>query len=646
MIANIGQLSISLAFIAAIFTLALSILYFKKIDFVTDQNIRIASIIQFLFILFSYSILTYAYVISDFSIVNVWQNSHTDKPLIYKVTGVWGNHEGSILLWVLILTFMSFLISIFSQQMHKNLKVRILGIQSLITLAFLLFIILTSNPFLTQFPIPLNGLGLNPVLQDPGLIIHPPFLYLGYVGFSIVFSFGVAALLENNIDAKWARWVYPWTITSWASLTIGITIGSWWAYYELGWGGWWFWDPVENVSLLPWLTGTALIHSLMVVKNINNLKSWTIFLSIMTFLFSLLGTFLVRSGILISVHSFAVDPRRGLFMLFILAFFTVGSLIIFAIKSPKSSYFIEYRKLGREGLIIMNNLLLVVLCSVVFIGTLYPLLLETVSGIKISVGPPYFNITFLPFAFILMFFVPIGPILNWKKTDFSSLINLILLALIIDAVLMVLLYIIIDEKGPLLAFLSIALGLWLIIGSFIALIKRFDLAEEGFIKSIKNISRIRILKIGSIIAHAGVGVLIIGVTIATAYEIKKDTVFTLNEKIELANFQIQYNGITPNIGKNYDEIVANFIIFRSEDNIGNTSSTKRFYRSQDTITTEAGIYRYFFSHIYITLSDINEKYVVASISYKPFVKLIWLGGFLMALGGLISLANNTRRLKP
>jgi cytochrome c-type biogenesis protein CcmF len=642
MIAKIGQLSIFLALISAICTLGLSVLYSKKIYFITDDKVKLASIMQFLFILFSYFLLTYSYVISDFSIINVWQNSHTAKPLVYKITGVWGNHEGSILLWVLILTFMSFLISIFSQEMNKSLKVRVLGIQSIVTIAFLLFVILTSNPFLTQFPTPLNGLGLNPVLQDPGLIIHPPFLYLGYVGFSIVFSFGVAGLLENCIDSKWARWVYPWTIISWSSLTIGITIGSWWAYYELGWGGWWFWDPVENVSLLPWLTGTALVHSMMVVRNINSLKSWTILLSIMTFLFSLLGTFLVRSGILVSVHSFAVDPRRGLFMLFILSFFTIGSLIIFAIRSPKPDYLIEYRKLGREGLIILNNLLLVVLCSVVFVGTLYPLLLETVSGIKISVGPPYFNITFLPFAFILMFFVPIGPFLNWKKTDLSKLINLILLALIVNGVLIILLYAFIYESGPTLAPFSIALGLWLIAGSFVAIIKRFNLSEKG---GIKNIARIKLLKIGSSLAHAGLGVLIVGVTIVTAYEIKTDRVFELHQKIELANFQIQYNGISPNIGKNYDEIVANFTIFKSEDKIGSTSSTKRFYRSQDTMTTEAGIFRYFFSHIYITLSDINEEYIVATISYKPFVRLIWLGGFLMAFGGLVSLVDSKGRLK-
>ena len=642
MIAKIGQLSIFLALISAICALVLSALYSKKIYFITDDKVKLASIMQFLFILFSYFLLTYSYVISDFSIINVWQNSHTAKPLVYKITGVWGNHEGSILLWVLILTFMSFLISIFSQEMNKSLKVRVLGIQSIVTIAFLLFVILTSNPFLTQFPTPLNGLGLNPVLQDPGLIIHPTFLYLGYVGFSIVFSFGVAGLLENCIDSKWARWVYPWTIISWSSLTIGITIGSWWAYYELGWGGWWFWDPVENVSLLPWLTGTALVHSMMVVRNINSLKSWTILLSIMTFLFSLLGTFLVRSGILVSVHSFAVDPRRGLFMLFILSFFTISSLVIFAIKSPKPDYHIEYRKLGREGLIILNNLLLVVLCSVVFVGTLYPLLLETVSGIKISVGPPYFNITFLPFAFILMFFVPIGPFLNWKKTDLSKLINLILLALIVNGVLFILLYAFIHEKGPTLAPFSIALGLWLIAGSFVAIIKRFNLSEKGVIK---NIARIKLLKIGSSLAHAGLGVLIVGVTIVTAYEIKTDRVFELHQKIKLADFQIQYNGISPNIGKNYDEIVANFLIFKSEDKIGSTSSTKRFYRSQDTMTTEAGIYRHFFSHIYITLSDINEEYIVATISYKPFVRLIWLGGFLMAFGGLVSLVDSKGRLR-
>ena len=640
MIAKIGQLSIFLAFISTILTIVLAILYFKKRDFITDNSVKLASVMQFIFILFSYFVLTYSYVISDFSIINVWQNSHTAKPLIYKITGVWGNHEGSILLWVLILTFMSFLISIFSQEMNKSLKVRVLGIQSLVTLAFLLFIILTSNNLSHRFPVTNKVFVLNPLLQDPGLAFHPPILYLGYVGLSVSFSFAVAASIKifPALTASLLSHVerYPP-----AALTIGIK-GSIWAYYELGWGGWWFWDPVENVSLLPWLTGTALVHSTMVVRNINSLKSWTVLLSIMTFLFSLLGTFLVRSGILISVHSFAVDPRRGLFMLFILSFFTVSSLIIFAIKSPKPDYLIEYRKLGREGLIILNNLLLVVLCSVVFIGTLYPLLLETISGIKISVGPPYFNITFLPFAFILMFFVPIGPVLNWKKTDLSRLINLILLALIVNGVLIISLYAFIDKKGPILAPFSIALGLWLIAGSLVTIVKRFGLSEEGYIR---NITRVRLSKIGSNLAHAGLGVLIVGVTIVTAYETKVDRVFELNEKIELDNFQIQYIGIKPNIGKNYDEIVANFIIYKSEDKIGDISSTKRFYRSQDTMTTEAGIYRYFFSHIYITLSDINEEYVVASISYKPFVKLIWLGGFLMAFGGLVSLVDNKKRLK-
>ena len=361
-----------------------------------------AAVLQLALILLSFLALTHAYVVSDFSVQNVFENSHSAKPLIYKISGVWGNHEGSMLLWVLILALYGSAVALFGQNLPMQLRARVLAVQGSVGLAFLLFIVLTSNPFLRIDPAPIEGNGLNPILQDPALAFHPPFLYAGYVGLSIAFAFAVAALIEGRVDAAWARWVRPWTLAAWMFLTVGIAMGSWWAYYELGWGGWWFWDPVENASFMPWLVATALIHSAIVVEKRNALKIWTVLLSILAFSLSLMGTFLVRSGVLTSVHAFAVDPDRGLFILLILCFFSGGALALFAWRAPSLKAGGLFAPVSREGSLVLNNLLLCVSCLAVFVGTLYPLALETVTGEKISVGPPYFNLTFGPIILPLL----------------------------------------------------------------------------------------------------------------------------------------------------------------------------------------------------------------------------------------------------
>ncbi|MCB1468157.1 MAG: heme lyase CcmF/NrfE family subunit, partial [Rhizobiaceae bacterium] len=383
----------------------------------------------FLFTMLSFVALTLAYVQSDFSVANVWENSHSAKPMLFKVTGVWGNHEGSMLLWVLILTFFGALVAWFSGNLPATLRSNVLSVQGLVAAAFLLFILMTSNPFIRMNPAPMEGRDLNPILQDVGLAIHPPLLYLGYVGFSVCFSFAVAALIEGKIDAAWARWVRPWTLTAWIFLTGGISMGSYWAYYELGWGGWWFWDPVENASFLPWLAGTALLHSAIVMEKRSALKIWTLLLSILTFSLSLLGTFLVRSGVLTSVHAFASDPARGVFIMMILILFIGGALMLFAVRAPGLTPGGLFHPISREGALVFNNLFLTTAAATVLIGTLYPLVIEVVTGDKISVGAPFFNLTFVPLVVPLLLVVPFGPLLAWKRGDLYAVAQRLMAAL-------------------------------------------------------------------------------------------------------------------------------------------------------------------------------------------------------------------------
>src|ERR1700759_1343178 len=422
--------------------------------------------------------LMHAYVTSDFSVINVAENSHTDKPLLYKITGVWGNHEGSMLLWVFMLALCAAAVALFSDNLPPALRARVLAVQGMIGVGFLLFILLTSNPFLRTFPAAPHGGGLNPVVQDPGLAFHPPFLYLGYVGFSVAFAFAVAALIEGRVDAAWARWVRPWTLASWCALTVGIAMGSWWAYYTLGWGGWWFWDPVENASFMPWLVGTALIHSSIVVEKRDTLKTWTILLCIITFSLSLVGTFLVRSGVLTSVHAFATDPARGMFILLLLVVAIGGSLMLYAVRAPALQRGGLFAPISREGALVLNNVLLSCGCATVFLGTLYPLFLDAVGGPKLSVGFPFFNRTFVPLMVPALIAVAVGPLLAWKRGDLRGALQRLWVAFFAAlAVALVGLYL--AGFKPILALLGLALAAWVGVGVIVEWAERVKLFRAG-----------------------------------------------------------------------------------------------------------------------------------------------------------------------
>src|SRR5271157_5919992 len=446
--------------------------------------------------------LMHAYVVSDFSVINVVQNSHTDKPLLYKITGVWGNHEGSMLLWVFMLSLCAAAVALFSDNLPPELRARVLAVQGMIAVGFLVFILLTSNPFLRTWPPAANGHGLNPVLQDPGLAFHPPFLYLGYVGFSVAFSFAVAALIEGRVDAAWARWVRPWSLASWCFLTVGIAMGSWWAYYTLGWGGWWFWDPVENASFMPWLVGTALIHSSIVVEKRDTLKSWTILLAIVTFSLSLVGTFLVRSGVLTSVHAFATDPERGTFILLLLVAAIGGSLTLYSIRAPALKGGGLFAPISREGALVLNNLMLSCGCATVFLSTLYPLFLDAVGGPKLSVGFPFFNRTFVPLMVPMIIAVGLGPLLSWKRGDLLGALQRVWAAYI-AAVLAVLVAFYVTNGGPILAVLGFGLAAWTGMAVLVEWAERVKLFRVSLADSLRRAIHLPRAAYGMTFAHFG-----------------------------------------------------------------------------------------------------------------------------------------------
>ena len=464
MIIEIGHFALIMAFVVAVLQMVIPLVGSYRRDPVLMSVAVPTSLVQFVLLTISFLALMYAFVISDFSVELVWKNSHSAKPMLYKISGVWGNHEGSMVLWVLILALFGSLVALFGRNLPLGLKANALSVQAAISVAFLLFILATSNPFIRLDQAPIDGRGLNPILQDPGLAFHPPFLYAGYVGFSMAFSFAVAALIEGRLDAAWARWVRPWTLVAWMCLTIGISMGSWWAYYELGWGGWWFWDPVENASFMPWLAGTALLHSALVMEKREALKIWTVLLAILTFSFSLLGTFLVRSGVLTSVHTFASDPERGVYILAIMVFFIGGSLVLYAWRAPQLRQGGLFAPISREGALVLNNLILTTAAATVLVGTLYPLVLEAVTGEKISVGAPFFNMTFGPIMLPLLIAMPFGPLLAWKRGDILAVTQRLYWVAALSFVAIVASFAI-AERGPWLAPFGIGIGLWIIGGA-------------------------------------------------------------------------------------------------------------------------------------------------------------------------------------
>jgi cytochrome c-type biogenesis protein CcmF len=598
---------------------------------------------QFLLLLIAFFALTYAYVASDFSLLNVFQNSHSAKPLLYKFSGVWGNHEGSMLLWVLILALFGSAVALFGRNLPSDLKANVLAVQGSLSVAFLTFIVTTSNPFTRVSPVPLEGRGLNPILQDPALSFHPPFLYAGYVGFSMAFSFAIAALLTGRIDPAWARWVRPWTLAAWMFLTLGIAMGSWWAYYELGWGGWWFWDPVENASFMPWLAGTALLHSALVMEKRDALKVWTILLAILTFSLSLMGTFLVRSGVLTSVHAFAVDPERGVFILGIMVLFIGGALALFATRAQALRQGGIFAPISREGSLVLNNLLITTACAAVFIGTLYPLALEAVTDDKISVGPPFFNATFGPLMVPLLIALPFGPFLAWKRGDILGASQRLAVAAGITAIAIIAAYAL-TGSGPWLAPLALGLGIWVVAGALSEIAYRAKLFRAPFDEVRRRLHSLPRSAYGTTFAHIGVGTMVIGIVATTAWQIEKITSVKPGETTLIAGYELKFHGAVPSQGPNYREQVGLLVVSHAGEEITRLRPAKRAYVAPKTATTEAAILNAWTGDLYAVLGDeLKGGAFTLRLYFNPFVRLIWIGALIMFFGGLLSLSD--RRLR-
>jgi cytochrome c-type biogenesis protein CcmF len=599
---------------------------------------------QFVFVALSFLALASCYVSSDFSVATVYENSHSMMPLVYKFTSVWGNHEGSMLLWVLILSLFGAMVALFGSNLPAQLKSHVLAVQSWIACAFYLFILLTSNPFLRLVPAPFEGRDLNPILQDIGLAIHPPLLYLGYVGLSIAFSFAVAALLEGRIDAAWARWVRPWTLAAWMCLTVGIAMGSYWAYYELGWGGFWFWDPVENASLMPWLAGTALLHSAVVMEKRNALKIWTILLAILAFSLSLVGTFLVRSGVLTSVHTFANDPARGVFILAILILFIGGGLSLFAWRAPLLKQGGLFAPISREGALVFNNLFLTTACLTVFVGTLYPLALEAVTGTKISVGPPFFNLTFGPLFLPLLFAMPFGPLLAWKRGDILGVAQRLMGAF--AAGLATIAIVAAVEGGvSVLAPFGIGLALFVMTGALTDIIER-----AGLFRIPLSVVRQRAAGLprsvwGTAFAHFGIAVTLLGIVSVGTWESERIVGLRLSQTVSLSGYDLSFDGLAQRSGPNYRELVGKFTVRRAGVSIATMEPAKRSFESRAATTTEAALLTRGFSQLYLSLGDVNDDGSVAiRLYYKPLVLLIWIGAIVMMFGGALSLSDRRLRI--
>jgi cytochrome c-type biogenesis protein CcmF len=604
---------------------------------------RSAALAQLLFVGVSFALLVTLHVTSDFSVANVFENSHSTKPLIYKITGVWGNHEGSMLLWVSILALFGGLVAAFGNNLPLTLRARVLAVQAWIASAFYLFILITSNPFARLPNPPLEGQDLNPVLQDFGLAVHPPMLYLGYVGFSISFSFAIAALLEGRIDAAWARWVRPWTLLAWICLTLGIAMGSYWAYYELGWGGWWFWDPVENASLMPWLAGTALLHSALVMEKRNALKVWTILLSILTFSLSLLGTFLVRSGVLTSVHAFATDPTRGVFILLILCAFIGGSLTLFAARASSLKQGGLFAPISREGALVLNNLLLTTACATVLVGTLYPLALEVLTDEKISVGAPFFNLTFGPLFLPLLIAVPFGPMLAWKRGDLLGAAQRLMAAGIAALVALAISWAW-TRGGSALAPLAIGLAIFVIAGAVIDIADRIGLRRVPFVTSLHRAMGLPRATWGSAFAHAGLGIALIGIVCETTWNSEYIGTLRPGDIRGIAGYELTFEGMTKRAGPNFNETLGTFKVSEDGKPLGTMTPSKRSFTTRGMATTEAALMTRGVSQLYISLGDTtNDGGVAVRVYHKPLVLLIWFGPVLMAFGGLLSLSD--RRLR-
>ncbi len=642
MIVEIGHYALILAFAIAVVQTVVPLVGAHKGWSEWMQAANPMATAQFVLLTISFSALTWAFVTSDFSVQLVVNHSHTLKPLIYKISGVWGNHEGSLLLWVLVLTLFGASAAWFGGNLPDTLRARVLGVQSAIAASFMAFTIFTSNPFWrTQFP-PFDGRDLNPLLQDPGLAFHPPFLYLGYVGLSMAFSFAVAALIEGRVDAAWGRWVRPWTLAAWVFLTLGIALGSFWAYYELGWGGFWFWDPVENASLIPWLFATALLHSAIVVEKRETLKAWTVLLAILGFGFSLLGTFIVRSGLLTSVHAFAVDPERGVWLLAIFAFFMSAALILFALRGAALEAKGVFATVSRETGLLLNNVLLAVSAFVVFVGTMWPLVAEMVFGRVLSVGPPFFNTAFTPFFVALAIVLPVGSVLPWKRGNvlkaMRGLWGIAVLAVSMGALTWV-----VQTGGNMLAPIGVTLGLWVVLGALADLWQRSGRGAIG--NRLRRLTRLPRADWGKATAHAGLGVVMFAISAMIGWQSEDIRVAREGESFQRGPYTLTLEEVRRVQGPNYTSTMGFVTVTRDGRHIADLRPERRIYPAAGMPTTEAGIDYGFTRDVYVTLGDPQVGGGWAFTSYiRPFATWLWAGSLMMTLGGLLSLSDRRYRI--
>ncbi|WP_261815582.1 heme lyase CcmF/NrfE family subunit [Vibrio gallicus] len=599
---------------------------------------------MFLLLGVSFYILCYSFYINDFTLTYVASNSNSALPWYYRITAVWGAHEGSLLLWVFIQAGWTVAVASFSRGMPQESVARVLAVMGMITVGFLLFIIVTSNPFLRTLPyFPVDGRDLNPLLQDPGLIVHPPMLYMGYVGFSVAFAFAIASLMTGRLDTAWARWSRPWTIAAWSFLTLGIALGSWWAYYELGWGGWWFWDPVENASFMPWLAGTALMHSLSVTEKRGTFKAWTVLLAILAFSLSLLGTFLVRSGILVSVHAFASDPSRGMFILAFLVFVIGGSLLLFALKGQSVRVRGNFSLISRENALLSNNILLMAALAVVLVGTLLPLVHKQIGLGSVSIGAPFFNMLFtwlmIPFAFVL----GIGPLLRWKRDDLQSLVKPLLGAGVISLLLGALMVYLLSDHFSGMAYLGWVMAIWIVTLHKYEVFQRATHRHSFF----KGLTKIHKSHWAMMCAHIGLAVTVIGIAMVQTYSIEHDVRLAPGESFEVQGYSFHFDKVRDNDGPNYDGYIADFDIIKNGRLINTLHAEKRFYTTQRSMMTEAAIDAGVTRDLYIAMGEKLDDGVswAVRIYYKPFVRWIWAGSLLMTLGGAIAISDRRYRFR-
>ena len=638
MIPEIGQFALTLALLLALTQATLPLIGAARGNRVWMALAVPTGQAQFIFVTIAFGCLAYSFITNDFSVLNVAINSNSQLPLHYRLAATWGSHEGSLLLWTLMLAVWTAAVSLFSRHLPEEMVARVLSVMGIVSVGFLSFMLFTSNPFTRQFPVPVDGRDLNPLLQDPGMVAHPPMLYMGYVGFSVAFAFAIAALLGGRLDATWARWSRPWTTVAWMFLTCGIALGSFWAYYELGWGGWWFWDPVENASFMPWLVGTALIHSLAVTEKRGGFKSWTVLLAIAAFSLSLLGTFLVRSGVLTSVHAFASDPKRGIFILAFLVLVIGGSLLLYAWRAKQVGLGGKFDVVSRESLLLSNNVLLTVAAGSVLLGTLYPLIVETLEMGKLSVGPPYFNLVFVPLMAPAMFLMGIGPLARWKKANLPDLVTRLRWAFVISVVSALVLPFVFGQWKALVS-LGLMLAIWIVTTAIVNVWERVRVTS-GQLSTFQKLRMQSRSYYGMQLAHLGVAVFILGVTMVTGYQLEQDVRMKPGDTVSAGGYEFKFNGTTEITGPNYVAARAEVVVSRNGTEIERMYPEKRSYNASGNVMTETAIDSGIFRDLYISLGErVSGGAWSVRVYYKPLVGWIWGGALLMALGGGLAVSD-------